>query len=121
MIPEEIEQRHIIDALAEIDRTGVPTEREGTGYELVHAGKTYPPKYVISIASRLATGAALDPSQFSGGQETNGFLARRGFQVEPKPEQDTRSYFELILNGYVAARSGEPFGSQHKLWGVFEN
>jgi 5-methylcytosine-specific restriction protein B len=121
MIPKEIEQRHIIDALAEIDRTGVPTEREGTGYELVHAGKTYPPKFVISIASKLATGAALDHSQFSGGQETNGFLARLGFQVGPKPEQGTRSNFELILNGYVAARSGEPFGSQHKLWGVFEN
>jgi MrcB-like, N-terminal domain len=120
MIPKEIEQRHIIDALAEIDRTAVPTEREGTGYELVHGGKTYPPKYVISIASKLATGSALDHSQFSGGQETNGFLAGLGFQVTPKAEQGVRSNLELILNGYVAARSGEPFGSQHKLWGVFE-
>ena len=44
-------------------------------------GNHLPPKYTISLAHQLAMGEWLHSDQFSGGQESNGFLRRRGFEV----------------------------------------
>jgi hypothetical protein len=37
--------------------------------------------YIISLANKYANGVELDPSKFSGGNETNDFLRRLGFDV----------------------------------------
>lgn len=82
MIPKNIRIEHIVKAIQEID-TGreIPTDREPHKYQIVYDGKSYPPKFVISLANKYANGAELAASQFSGGDETNPFLRARGFQI----------------------------------------
>ena len=68
-------------ALAFIDENGVPPRRKATRYNLYHNKKTYPPKYVLSVATKIATGKGLVSSKFSGGSETNDFLIGLGFTL----------------------------------------
>ena len=81
MIPSNIEREHIIKAIREIDSNGIPPGRKSRKFCLIFEGKQYPPKYVLSLANRFATDEELDPSEFSGGQETNNFLKRLGFDI----------------------------------------
>jgi hypothetical protein len=59
MIPNNIKSEHILAALAEIDRNGIPPGRQATKFVLVCEGRKYPPKYVLSLAARHATGTQL--------------------------------------------------------------
>lgn len=88
MIPQNITRKHILQALSEIDRQGVPAGRSAKKYGLEHDGRLYPPKLVISLAALHAQGAELIPSTFSGGQESNEFLRRRGFRIVKTCQQD---------------------------------
>jgi hypothetical protein len=81
MIPDNIKREHILAALVEIDKHGIPPGREATKFALFHDQKTYPPKYVVCAAGKYATGTPLDPKSFNGGNETNTFLMARGFKV----------------------------------------
>jgi len=82
MIPKNIMREHILIAIEEIDRKGIPEGRRLKKYQLIYKGKKYPPKYVISQANRIANGQELDHSLFSGGTETNNFLRDLEFQIE---------------------------------------
>jgi len=82
MIPNQISQEHVLLALEQIDQQGIPPNRESRKFHLHHNGRPYPPKYVISLASQYATGRALPPKEFTGGEETNRFLRNLGFRVE---------------------------------------
>ena len=77
---------HVHEALAEIDKTGVPEGAESTGYDLVFEGKRYPPKLVLSLAAKAASGTEFDRSLFSGGEESPAFrlLRKLGFTIERK-------------------------------------
>ncbi len=79
MIPSNISRKHVEQAIEEIDKTGYPAKRESTKFDLIHHGKRYPPKVVVSKANRFANGEEL--TQFSGGEETNQFLRRLGFKI----------------------------------------
>ena len=81
MIPRTIEKDHIIAALAEIDRDGIPPVRQAAKFVVLYEGKKYPPKYVLSLAAKYALGTQLSPSSFGGGSEANAFLCERGFEV----------------------------------------
>jgi predicted amidohydrolase len=81
MIPRNIQRPHVVDAIAEADRRGVPERRKPTRYYLMYEGKEYPPKLIISLANRFANGKELGSADFSGGKETNDFLRRLGFNV----------------------------------------
>ena len=81
MIPWNINRDHIIMAIKEIDKCGVPKERYSKKYFLKFNGKLYPPKYVISLANKYANGYELPPSMFTGGKETNDFLKMWGFDI----------------------------------------
>ncbi len=82
MIPDNITKKHVLKAIAEVDRDGVPPGRGSTKYNLKHGARLYPPKYLISVANRFANGSELPPSDFSGGKEVNEFLARLGFSIQ---------------------------------------
>jgi hypothetical protein len=82
VISSQITADHVLAAIAEIDRVGVPPGRESTWYHLVYQGRHYPPKYVVSLAAKYALGQELHPSIFSGGAETNSFLRELGYDVE---------------------------------------
>jgi len=88
MIPKNIYRKHILNAIKEIDRKGVPRGRESKKFHAFYHGKYYPPKYVISLANKYANGLELDPSEFSGGQEAKKLLERMGFKiVESSPSR----------------------------------
>lgn len=80
MIPQEITYHHVLHALADIDRDGVPDRRHSRDYDLIHEGRRYPPKYVISLANRWANGEELDAGRFIA-TEAHAFLERLGFTV----------------------------------------
>ncbi len=81
MIPSNITQEHILKAIEQVDKYGVPDDRVSHDYLLEVDGNKYPPKYIISVANRFANGKDLEPHAFSGGDEANNFLQSRGFEV----------------------------------------
>ena len=95
---KDIEVEHVLDALEEIDTEGVPEGAESTTYDLVHNGKRYPPKLVLSLASQSATGEEYDRDQFTGGVGSPAFklLGRLGFYIEPK------DFVPNLLNRFLA-------------------
>lgn len=96
MIPREITKENVLQALADIRSGHVPVERESTKFDLVHDGRTYPPKYVLTIASKYATGSELMPSLFSGGKESNSFLTELGFEIRAKSEWTERECYFAV-------------------------
>jgi predicted HNH restriction endonuclease len=81
VIPDSITADHVRAALTEIRRLGVPPSREADKWSLIDRGQEFPPKYVISVAGRYATGTDWPPDRFSGGPETNDFLSDLGFPI----------------------------------------
>lgn len=81
MINKLVKHEHVLMALSEIDKNKVPTRRQSKKYDLHYDGKIYPPKYVLSIATKFATGKELEASEFSGGDETTNFLISLGFEI----------------------------------------
>ncbi|RUM33493.1 MAG: hypothetical protein DSY33_04295 [Archaeoglobus sp.] len=92
MIPGNIKREHIIKAIEETRKNGIPKSRKKFLLEV--NGEYYPPKYVISLANKYVNGEILDPTKFNGGKETNGFLRKLGFNVvsvSVKEEKATES------------------------------
>jgi 5-methylcytosine-specific restriction protein B len=88
---EEIKKEHILAAIKEIEAN--PLLRKGRAsstYDLIYEGNDYPPKLVISIANRYATGQELDPNNFTGGIDTPAFqlLEKEGFEIVKKGSID---------------------------------
>lgn len=108
---------HVRQAIAEIEREGIPPDAESTGYDLIESGRRYPPKLVLSLAAKHANGEELDRSTFSGGEETSAFRLLRslGFEIEPKeaiPDLITKflaqagAANELSVQGYLSKYRG---------------
>jgi 5-methylcytosine-specific restriction protein B len=81
MIPREIKAKHVRDAIDEIKQDGVPAHRKSKKYHLIYGGHRYPPKYVLSLAAKHATGRELASKAFNGGEEANRPLRNLGFTV----------------------------------------
>lgn len=81
MIPKNIAKEHVIRAIGEIQRVGFPKNRVSRKYLVKYCDRDYPPKYVISLANTYINDRLLEPSEFGGGSETNGFLERLGFEI----------------------------------------
>ncbi|UYG95341.1 HNH endonuclease [Cytobacillus firmus] len=89
-IPKNINKEHVINAIQKIEREGVPERRESTRFSLFYEGKFYPPKYVISIANIFANGEEYAPSLFSGGDETNNFISKLGFNIVESEKSENK-------------------------------
>ncbi len=87
-----IKREHILEALKQIDRDqeGIPPARRRTNWLLQHEERTYPPKYVLSIASTFAEMEPLEWFEFYGGQPTNSYLTGLGFEIIPTPAYAVR-------------------------------
>jgi hypothetical protein len=68
------------EATKKIDKNGVPHNRRSVYYDLVINGKAYPPKYIISIATKFATGEELSPSKFTA-REAKTYLETKGYRI----------------------------------------
>jgi len=86
MISNNITGEDVLNALSEIDKNGIPSNRHSKKYFLDYKGKRYPPKYVLSLANKYANKNELDPNEFSGGDETNDFLIKLGFDIKENHE-----------------------------------
>jgi hypothetical protein len=53
-------------------------EKRNYKYEVFEEGKSYPPKYILSMVSRIPT------SEFNGGEQTNSVFRDLGFQINDK-------------------------------------
>jgi MoxR-like ATPase len=84
MIPQNIKNEHIIKAIEEVEKSGIPKDRSSDRYDLEYNKRYYPPKYIISIANKYANGNDLDHSEFLGGSEANDFLESLGFNIVNK-------------------------------------
>ena len=69
-ITSTVTREHILEALRRIDAEEVPQDAQSTFYDLVHDGRRYPPKYVLSVAVAVATKEPLDRGTFSGGEDS---------------------------------------------------
>jgi hypothetical protein len=95
---DKISKKDIISAIKEIDSN--PELRKGRAsstYDLIYEGLDYPPKLVISIANKLATGKELNPNDFEGGIGTPAFklLEDFGFEIQKK-----RDPIKLLIEDY---------------------
>jgi hypothetical protein len=50
MIPKNIEKEHVIQAIEESKRSGVPPRKKSRKYYVAYENKSFPVKYVISLA-----------------------------------------------------------------------
>jgi hypothetical protein len=92
MIPSNITRAYILEAIEKIDIEGTPKNRQSRTFDLVQNERYYSPKYVISLACKFANGAELQPSEFGGGHEANGFLQNLGFVVIPHKHKTETSH-----------------------------
>lgn len=123
MIPNSTRDQ-IIGALQDFDRTLRDSqewrdwERRGNHkYAIVFNGTRYPVKQII----HMATGGS--KSEFTGGRESNTYLAERGFEVTElnrNGKPSLQSSFEAILTSYRETQRG-PYRRDPVLWGHFES
>jgi hypothetical protein len=86
-IPDTITADHVRQALEALDHGEPHSFGEPTRYQLYHQGRYYPPKAVVGLAARFATGKALGPADFSSGlsrSQAVGFLRSLGFTDLPR-------------------------------------
>ena len=95
---DKISKEDIISAIKEIDSN--PELRKGRAsstYDLIYEGLDYPPKLVISIANKIATGEQLNPNDFEGGIGTPAFKLLEGFDFEIQKKRDP---IKLLIENY---------------------
>jgi hypothetical protein len=111
MIPEttreallEAMQRFDTDLRDVPDWSSWPQEAASHRWAIVHDGRQYPVKQIISMATGQPT------SGFSGGEQANGFAARYGFEITRLGSE--KSGNDELLDRYLAE-----FGNLHSLTG----
>ena len=59
MNPTEITRKHAVSDIEELRKGEILQRRQATRFDLAYEGHSYPPKVVISVAARFATGVEL--------------------------------------------------------------
>jgi hypothetical protein len=93
MIPQGLTDQHIKKAAAQADREHVPPERRSVHYDLVINNKRYPPKYIVSIAAKIATGTEFPAADFNAVKAKNYFLSKGYTVIDRRAEA-----LEAIVN-----------------------
>lgn len=96
-------EQNIIDAIAYIDKNGVPDRNQSTKYELIINEKQYPPKYVIAVGRHLADGSEINTVGFDAVEAKNFFKAR-GYVIAEKQEK-----YELVITANGITSTSEEF------------
>lgn len=112
-IPQGLTREHILKALAELDAEIDHPFGDPTAYDLVHDGKSYPPKAVIGLAARHVLGRILRPDEFSSGISPGQavyVLRELGFNVVRMTEDWTEAEVTLIVADYFEMLRSELLG-----------
>lgn len=102
-IPEGITREHVLLAIDDYLKGVKHGFSPSTKYDLVHEGHRLPPKAIVGLAARRATGTLLTPKDFGGGEASVSFrlLRKLGFWVMPKPRKDwTKEECYFAVLGY---------------------
>jgi len=86
IIPDGITRDHILSAMEEFDRHGMPHGfKPSHTYDVVHENKRYPPPAIVALAIKQLTGT-LPPPVIRGGKRTRCFalLEECGFVIAVK-------------------------------------
>ena len=86
MLFDKVKEEHILKGIEDFEEKGFPEGfRPSSTYDLIHDGKTFPPKAVMAYANFHAVGRKIE-RYFKGGLETDCFKAyeRNGFKVVAK-------------------------------------
>ncbi|UOQ54377.1 AAA family ATPase [Hymenobacter cellulosivorans] len=81
--PAQLTRDHVLRALRQIDRESQPLP-PSTVYDLVYKGRRYPPRPVLQLAFRLASGQPDALLPLLAGNPTNTLLERLDFTVTTK-------------------------------------
>lgn len=81
--PEKITKQHILDGVSRIDVENIELI-PSTKYDVIINGKAYPPKEVMRFAHEMMNGERI--WERSGGEPTNSWLAKHGFEIVEKHE-----------------------------------
>ena len=100
---KDVRREHVLAALQEIDQGGIPPDAASTTYDLIHEHRRYPPKLVLSLATKHASGEEYDRALFSGGEQSQAFAFLRSlkFHIERKDFVET-------LVGKFLGQAGTP-------------
>ncbi|HEX9929499.1 MAG TPA: AAA family ATPase [Pyrinomonadaceae bacterium] len=105
-LPENITKQHVLDAVQKIESENLELE-PSTGYDVIINGKAYPPKEIMRYAHEQMNGDRLWSR--TGGENTNRYLSRMGFEIKEKINPSTKRYW-LYAPG-EGARKWEEFYS----------
>ena len=96
-LPANIFKNHLIQAIAKIDNEGVPNDGASHYYDVVHNGKKYPPKLIVSYANIFANGIELARNTFEGGFGTPCFklLEKEGFLINKKANMENIKLYDI--------------------------
>jgi len=108
----------MLTAIDNINNNGIPENRHSNKYFVIYNDFLYPPKYLVSKANQYANSVELDSTEFSGGNETNNFLSKLGFEIVKKP-------ISLIKEGqkWLAVASPENWNKciENRIWASDDN
>ena len=80
---DKIIGEHVLSAANKIE-SGDYQSFPSTAYDVIINGKAYPPKEILRIAYKLATGNEI--GKIYGGESTNKHLRKLGFEIKIKKE-----------------------------------
>jgi predicted HNH restriction endonuclease len=86
MIPHGLTDEHFQKAAAQIDGSKVPHDRRSVHYDLIINGKRYPPKYIVSIAAKIAGGVEFPASDFNAVEAKKYFQSRKYKIIDRRQE-----------------------------------
>jgi hypothetical protein len=66
-VPENMQRRHLLKVIEEIDRAGMSIRAQSSSDDINHGGKQYPPKLLVAIANRFANGVELNRQSSKSG------------------------------------------------------
>ena len=122
MIPKNLTRQDILQAIKKVDANGIPLDRHSTKWSVLHDGKHYPPKYLVSIANIFRNGEEWHQSKFSGGPETNQFLESLGFEIvtggTQQNESPITSHSWEVLSSSIAIKHLDKSAFHHHGTGI---
>lgn len=96
MIPKEIQRGHILSAAGEIRQHGILAKGCTPHFHVLIDGRLYSSEYLISLASRQATGKEIDWSVFSDRDTSRNLLTRLGFKTFSRRDWSVRECYFAV-------------------------
>jgi len=91
----QVERTHVERAIADLAAGSSPAGfRDSTTYDVIHQGRPYPPKQLIALAFKHATGKVVTGDDFGGGVARTG-SGRTFGALNQKPTNKREIWFRL--------------------------